>query len=189
MTSAETDIRRAYGWRDFDQEVVEGLVENDLALHQPAEQRLDSPRHSSVTTTPGSPGRTTTTRRAASRSATRPSASAPRRRTCSRSRSTTSIAGRELIAEAIAGSVGPRRGGPTRQRDERGCADVERAPLPAGGRSARSRRERLHGWRRRHASRSSGSGDSGSSETMPRRGRPSRMGPTRASTFPAGVGS
>ena len=27
--ATETDIRRAYGWRDFDQEVVEGLVEND----------------------------------------------------------------------------------------------------------------------------------------------------------------
>jgi hypothetical protein len=29
MASDQTDIRRAYGWRDFDQEVVEGLVEND----------------------------------------------------------------------------------------------------------------------------------------------------------------
>jgi len=29
MARDQTDGRRAYGWRDFDQEVVEGLVEND----------------------------------------------------------------------------------------------------------------------------------------------------------------
>src|SRR6478736_193659 len=29
MQSDETTIRPAFGWRDFDQEVVEGLIEND----------------------------------------------------------------------------------------------------------------------------------------------------------------
>ena len=29
MSTDPTGTRRAYGWRDFDQEVVEGLVEND----------------------------------------------------------------------------------------------------------------------------------------------------------------
>ena len=52
------------------------------------------------------------------------------------------IAGRELIAEAIAGTLGPHRGEPPRQRDQRGRADVERAPLAAGGGSAPRRRKR-----------------------------------------------
>ena len=108
--------------------------------------------------------------------------------------------------------VGPPRGEPPRERDERRRADVERAPLRTceAGRLGnetsegaltwnvlRSCRRRIGSTSPRAPSRqatstrspSSGSGDGASSASRPRRGPPSRMAPMRASTFPAGAGS
>ena len=164
MASRRADIRHAYGWRDFDQEVVEGLVENDsrfinrrgngwiaspLVGHY--DNRLawkdDNFKKGSVPV-----GDPPVSFRAAPTYVLERAARQHHRRTRADRRS-----GRRR--------VGPPRGEPPRQRDQRGRADVERAPLAAGGGSARCRRERLHGERASTASRSSGSGDGASSST------------------------
>ena len=190
MSSDPTSIRARLRLARFRPGGRRGTGRERLPVHQPPRQRLDPLAARSVTTTPGSPGRTTTTRRAASRPATLPSASAPRRPTCSSEPLDNVIAGRELIAEAIAGTWGHaeagRLGNETsegaltwnvlRSLQEAGRLGVAASALTAGGRSTRE--PELGFWGRRIER------DAGRAVARPR-----RTAPTRASTFPAGAGS
>ena len=188
MASDQTDIRRAYGWRDFDQEVVEGLVENDsrfinrrsngwiaspLVGHYDNQLAWKDDNFKKGSVPVGDPP--VSFRAAPTYVLERPLDNF--------------IAGRELIAEAIAGTWGhpeaSRLGNETsvgaltwnvlRSLQEAGRLRVAASALAASGDRHRAGARLLgtaHRARRR-----------------PSRGRRSTEGPTPASTFPAGAGS
>ena len=188
MSSDETSIRPAYGWRDFDQEVVEGLVENDsrfinrrsngwilspLVGHYDTRLAWKDDNYKKGSVPVGDPP--VSFRAAPTYVLEEPLDNV--------------IAGRELIADAIAGTWGHPEASRLGNETSEGALtwNVLRFLQEAG--SPRCRRERPHGRRRSTASPSSGSGDSASSASRPTPWPALQEGRTRASAFPAGAGS
>ena len=189
MNSDPSSSEHAYGWRDFDQEVVEGLVENDSRfINRRSNGWILSPLRRPLRHPARLEGRQL---QEGQRPGRRPSRQLPRGADL-RARAAARQHHRRARADRRSGRrhVGPRRGEPARQRDERGRPDVERAPLAAGGGSARRRRERLHGEETstRAGARVLGTADRARAAPQPWPAA-RRMAPTRASTFPAGAGS